>query len=150
MNVPLYVYIVLVHSSSSPSSSSHHAQHRITCAIALSTSNMYATPQLAGSMSHCARNTSPHTQLRPAIPFHCNKQMSYVYDLRPRVRRPARRDPLLMACHDALPPDILRHILLMCIAMPHQYNLRSRRHGASGSGAGSRSSSGTGLSACTR
>ena len=124
MNVPLYVYIVPVHSSSSLSSSSHHAQHRITCAIALSTSNRYATPQLAGSMSHCARNTSPHTHWRPAIPFHCNKEMPY--DLRPRVRKPARRCPLLMACHDALPSDILRRILLMRVAMPHRYPLRSR------------------------
>eukprot|EP01046_Picozoa_sp_COSAG06_P090674 COSAG06_NODE_36989_length_440_cov_3.357771_1_plen_139_part_10 len=39
------------------------------------------------------------------------------YDLRPRVHKPARRDPLLMACHDALPPEILRHILLMCMLL---------------------------------
>ena len=120
----LYVYMVPVQSSTSLSSSSAHAQHRITCAIALSTSNRYATPQLAGSMSHCARNTSPHTHWRPAIPFHCNKEMPY--DLRPRVRKPARRCPLLMACHDALPSDILRRILLMRVAMPHRYPLRSR------------------------
>eukprot|EP01046_Picozoa_sp_COSAG06_P020753 COSAG06_NODE_1532_length_9160_cov_24.454254_2_plen_175_part_00 len=67
--------MVLVHSSSSLSSSSHHAQHRITCAIALSTSNRYATPQLAGSMSHCARNTSPHTHWRPAIVTSAGQQL---------------------------------------------------------------------------
>ena len=58
----------------------------------------------------------------------------------------------LVACHDALPPEILRHILLLRVAMPHNYHLRSRRHGCSGSGSGSgsRSSPGTGLSACSR
>ena len=82
--------------------------------------------------------------------FPCNKQMAY--GLRPRTRKPARRDPFLVACHDALPPEILRHILLLRVAMPHNYHLRSRRHGCSGSGSGSgsRSSPGTGLSACSR
>ena len=58
------------------------------------------------------------------MPSHCNKEMTY--DLRPRVRKPVRRCPLLMACHDALPTDILRRILLMRVAMPHRYPLRSR------------------------
>ena len=33
------------------------------------------------------------------------------YNLRPR--RPKRTDPLLTACHDYLPPDILEYILLL-------------------------------------
>ena len=44
-----------------------------------------------------------------------------------RTRKPPRNDPLLTACHDALPPDILEYILLLRVAMPPRYPLRSRR-----------------------
>ena len=48
-----------------------------------------------------------------------------VYALRPRG--PKRTDPLLTQIHDHLAPDILEYILLMRLAMPHRYPLRSRR-----------------------
>ena len=148
-------HVYIVHGSPSPSlsvpsSSPPHAQHRAACTMTLSTSNSHAAKQLPGSMSQDAINESPHTHCRPAMTFPCNKQM--VYGLRPRARKPARRDPLLTACHDALPPEMLRHILLLRVAMPHNYQLRSRRHGCSGPGPGSgpRRSFGTGLAARSR
>ena len=63
-----------------------------------------------------------------AMTFAWNKQK--VYGLRPRARKPARCDPLLTACHDALPPEILRHILLLRVAMPHNYHLVGPWHAA--------------------
>ena len=47
------------------------------------------------------------------------------YNLRPR--RPKRTDPLLTACYDYLPHNILEYILLLRLAVPHRYPLRSRR-----------------------
>ena len=133
---PDYVYIVHGSPSPSPSESSSsppHAQHRTACTMALTNSNSHATAQLSGSMSQDAINDSPQTQCRPAMTFPCNTQMAY--GLRPRPRKPLRRDPLLTACHDALPPELLRHVLLLRVAMPHNYHLRSRRHGCSTLGA---------------
>ena len=78
------------------------------------------------AQSHMWRRNRSHrrTEAQPSL---LTTVYEMVYGLRPR--KPVRRDPLLCQVYDALPTDVLRHIMLMCIAMPHQYNLRSRRRG---------------------
>ena len=46
------------------------------------------------------------------------------YNLRPR--KPPRTDPLLTACTDNLPQDVLEYIYALRVAMPPRYPLRSR------------------------
>ena len=78
------------------------------------------------AQSHMWRRNRYHkrTEAQPSL---LTTVYEMAYGLRPR--KPARRDPLLCQVYDALPTDVLRHIMLMRIAMPHQYNLRSRRRG---------------------
>ena len=119
-------YIVDGSSSLSESvSSSFIAQHRHACNAMLRTTSSHANVQPVCSMSHFARNTSPHTHSSPAIVGFSIGNCKMPYAL--RTRKPPRNDPLLTACHDALPPDILEYILLLRMAMPPRYPLRSRR-----------------------
>ena len=74
----------------------------------------YLHTQPDGSTVHDASNTSPHTHWRPAIFTQVSIKMSYNL----RARRPPRRDAFLAACYDTLPPEVLRRILLLRIAMP--------------------------------
>ena len=120
--VVLYEYIVSGPVSSSLSQSSPQYTQRTTCTIVLKTNNNHATVHPVGSTLHDALKTSPHTHWRPAI-YLINVKMTY--NLRPR--KPPRRDAFLSACYDTFPPEVLRRILLLRIAMPHRYPLRSRR-----------------------
>ena len=119
-------YIVVGSSSLSESvSSSFIAQHRHACSAMLIATSNHANTHPAESTSHRARNTSPHTHSSPAIVGFSTDNLKMPYAL--RTRKPPRNDPLLTACHDALPPDILEYILLLRVAMPPRYPLRSRR-----------------------
>ena len=119
-------YIVDGSSSLSESvSSSSIAQHRHACSAMLIATSNHANTHPAESTSHRARNTSPHTHSSPAIVGFSTDNLKMPYAL--RTRKPPRNDPLLTACHDALPPDILEYILLLRMAMPPRYPLRSRR-----------------------
>ena len=51
----------------------------------------------------------------PAIVGFSIENLKMPYAL--RTRKPPRNDPLLTACHDALPPDILEYILLLRVAI---------------------------------
>ena len=126
-------YIVVGSSSLSSSvSSSFIAQHRHACSAMLIATSNHANTHPAESTSHRARNTSPHTHSSPAIVGFSIDNLKMPYAL--RTRKPPRNDPLLTACHDALPLDILEYILLLGLfplllrmAMPPRYPLRSRR-----------------------
>ena len=48
------------------------------------------------------------------------------YNLRPRVPRPVRTDPLLTEIYDGLNEDVLRYIALLVHCRPPPYRLRSR------------------------
>ena len=73
------------------------------------------------AQSHMWRRNRSHrrTEAQPSL---LTTVYEMAYGLRPR--KPVRRDPLLCQVYDALPTDVLRHIMLMRIAMPHQHNLR--------------------------
>ena len=99
--------------------SARRARTRSLPAVAIQVHNPLAR-------SHMWRRNRSHrrTEAQPSL---LTTVYEMVYGLRPR--KPVRRDPLLCQVYDALPTDVLRHIMLMRIAMPHQYNLRSRRRG---------------------
>ena len=64
----------------------------------------------------CTAQGAVRARAPPSSAFLLGNNLKMPYAL--RTRKPPLNDPLLTACHDALPPDILEYILLLRVAMP--------------------------------